>query len=244
MLDWSTKPALTGPDRDENELERFNVGNRFMAGIAGAVGIVVAFGVTELFHGLYESVPSVLGAIAQVIVELTPGGIVTQGIELLGTADIPVLIASVVLGIAGDLALPRRSWPPAARPSPSRGGPPGRGRHRVLARRDVRRRGRQRSSTDVAASSPSAWSSPRRMLRAAGPESRRTAEPAPRPPRPVSPDFPGRQVQGGLRDRRHVGRAAGASWRSVARATVAGLVALGLGRRSPAAAHRAAAQEA
>ena len=98
MLDWSTKPALTGPDRDENELERFNVGNRFMAGIAGAVGIVVAFGVAELFHGLYESVPSVLVAIAQRIAELTPGGIVTTGIELLGTADIPTLIATVVLG--------------------------------------------------------------------------------------------------------------------------------------------------
>ncbi len=74
------------------------MGNKFMAGIAGAVGIVVAFGATELFHGLYESVPSVLVAIAQRIAELTPGGLVTTGIELLGTADIPTLIATVVLG--------------------------------------------------------------------------------------------------------------------------------------------------
>jgi DMSO/TMAO reductase YedYZ molybdopterin-dependent catalytic subunit len=71
---------------------------RLRAAIAGIVGLVVALGITELVHGLYELVPSVLGSIAQVVVEWTPGGIVTQGIELLGKADIPVLIASVVLG--------------------------------------------------------------------------------------------------------------------------------------------------
>ncbi|MEJ7841050.1 MAG: molybdopterin-dependent oxidoreductase [Rubrobacter sp.] len=71
---------------------------RIRAGIAGIVGLVVALGATELVHGLYDLVPSVLGSIAQVVVEWTPGGIVTQGIELLGKADIPVLIASVVVG--------------------------------------------------------------------------------------------------------------------------------------------------
>jgi DMSO/TMAO reductase YedYZ molybdopterin-dependent catalytic subunit len=71
---------------------------RLKAAIAGIVGLVVALGITELVHGLYDLVPSVLGSIAQVVVEWTPGGIVTQGIELLGKADIPVLIASVIVG--------------------------------------------------------------------------------------------------------------------------------------------------
>ena len=68
------------------------------AGIAGVVGAVVAFGIAELVHGLYSSVPSILVSIAQRIVELTPGGLVTTGIELLGKADIPTLIVTVLLG--------------------------------------------------------------------------------------------------------------------------------------------------
>jgi DMSO/TMAO reductase YedYZ molybdopterin-dependent catalytic subunit len=78
------------------------------AAIAGIAGIILAFGITELVHGLYQSVPSVVVSIAQAIAELTPGGLVTQGIELLGTADIPVLIATVLLGtlaIAAGLAI-------------------------------------------------------------------------------------------------------------------------------------------
>ncbi len=78
---------------------------RLRAAIAGIVGLVVALGITELVHGLYDLVPSVLGSIAQVVVEWTPGGLVTEGIELLGKADIPVLIASVVLGTLAVSAL-------------------------------------------------------------------------------------------------------------------------------------------
>ena len=79
--------------------------HRTSAGIAGVVGAVVAFGITELVHGLYTPVPSILVSLAQRIVELTPGTIVTQGIELLGTADIPTLIASVLVGtvVAGSV---------------------------------------------------------------------------------------------------------------------------------------------
>ncbi|MDX6379465.1 MAG: hypothetical protein QOI57_489 [Rubrobacteraceae bacterium] len=81
--------------------------------VAGAVGMVVAFGIVELVHGLYEPVPSVLVAVAQRIVELTPGGFATRAVETLGQADIPTLIAVVVLStlaLAGFLAyLSRRS---------------------------------------------------------------------------------------------------------------------------------------
>jgi DMSO/TMAO reductase YedYZ molybdopterin-dependent catalytic subunit len=72
--------------------------NGMRAGIAGVVGAVVAFGIAELVHGLYSSVPSILVSMAQRIVELTPGGLVTAGIELLGKADIPTLIVTVLLG--------------------------------------------------------------------------------------------------------------------------------------------------
>src|SRR5829696_4821639 len=89
--------------------------NRTRAGIAGVVGAVVAFGITELVHGLYTPVPSILVSVAQQIVELTPGTLVTQGIELLGTADIPTLITSVLIGtviiavLLGNLAVNRPS---------------------------------------------------------------------------------------------------------------------------------------
>jgi DMSO/TMAO reductase YedYZ molybdopterin-dependent catalytic subunit len=67
----------------------------------------VAFGVAELIHGLYPSVPSVFVALAQQVVERTPGELVTRGIELLGQADIPVLVTSMIVGaliVAGALA--------------------------------------------------------------------------------------------------------------------------------------------
>ena len=75
---------------------------------AGAVGAILAFGISELVHGIYDLVPSVFLAIAQRIIELTPGGFATQAIETLGTADIPVLITSTVVGslvVAGLLGI-------------------------------------------------------------------------------------------------------------------------------------------
>jgi DMSO/TMAO reductase YedYZ molybdopterin-dependent catalytic subunit len=89
--------------------------SRTRASIAGVVGAVVAFGITELVHGLYSPVPSILVSLAQRIVELTPGTLVTRGIELLGTADIPTLIVSVLVGtvllavLLGNLAVARPS---------------------------------------------------------------------------------------------------------------------------------------
>jgi DMSO/TMAO reductase YedYZ molybdopterin-dependent catalytic subunit len=89
--------------------------SRVRAGISGVVGAVVAFGITELVHGLYPSVPSIFVSLAQRVVELTPGALVTQGIELLGMADIPTLIATMLIGTAaiafllGNLAVGRPS---------------------------------------------------------------------------------------------------------------------------------------
>jgi DMSO/TMAO reductase YedYZ molybdopterin-dependent catalytic subunit len=72
--------------------------SRIRAGIAGVVGAILAFGIAELVHGLFHLVPSVFVSLAQGVVQLTPGGLVTRGIELLGTADIPVLISTMLIG--------------------------------------------------------------------------------------------------------------------------------------------------
>ncbi len=75
--------------------------------VAGAVGMVVAFGTVELVHGLYPLVPSVLVAVAQRIIELTPGDFATRAVSALGKANIPILVAFTVLGtlaLAGFLA--------------------------------------------------------------------------------------------------------------------------------------------
>jgi DMSO/TMAO reductase YedYZ molybdopterin-dependent catalytic subunit len=96
----------------EEDSVRINL--KIRAFVAGIVGMVVAFGLTELIHGLYQPVPSVLMAIAQQIIRLTPGGFATKAIETLGKADTPILITFVVgatLLIAGFLAyLSLRSW--------------------------------------------------------------------------------------------------------------------------------------
>jgi len=117
---YETRATIRGIDWGERVLEREvseNMGKKrtvtSRAGIAGVVGAVVAFGITELVHGLYSSVPSILVSIAQRIVELTPGSLVTKGIELLGTADIPTLITTVLIGtvviafLLGNLAVRR-----------------------------------------------------------------------------------------------------------------------------------------
>lgn len=93
------------------------MGAKSRAAVAGFAGGVVTFGITELVHGLYDSVPSVLVSVAQVIAKLTPGTLVTKGIETLGTADVPTLITVVVIGtlaIAAFLANLSHSRPLAA----------------------------------------------------------------------------------------------------------------------------------
>jgi len=91
--------------------EREAMSARSRAGIAGVAGAVLAFGLAELAHGLSGSIPSVFVSLAQQVIERTPGELVTRGIELLGTADIPVLVACMIVGalvvaaILGNLAV-------------------------------------------------------------------------------------------------------------------------------------------
>src|ERR687898_297911 len=80
---------------------------RLRAFAAGAVGMVMVFGIVELVHGLYQLVPSVLTAVSQRIIELTPGDLATAGIAAVGKAASPILISVVVvltLLFAGFLA--------------------------------------------------------------------------------------------------------------------------------------------
>jgi len=74
------------------------VNERFRASVAGAAGAVVAFGLAEFVHGLYQLVPSIFVSLAQGIIELTPGGFATRAIETLGQADIPILVTSTIIG--------------------------------------------------------------------------------------------------------------------------------------------------
>ncbi|AHY45832.1 Oxidoreductase molybdopterin binding domain [Rubrobacter radiotolerans] len=74
------------------------MGRGARAAVAGVAGAVLAFGLAEFVHGIYDGVPSVFTALAQGVIELTPGGFATRAIEALGTADIPVLIASMIVG--------------------------------------------------------------------------------------------------------------------------------------------------
>jgi DMSO/TMAO reductase YedYZ molybdopterin-dependent catalytic subunit len=80
---------------------------KFRTFVVGAVGMVVAFGIVELVHGLYQLVPSVLVAISQRIIELTPGDIATAGIAAVGKSATPILMSVVTvftLLFAGFLA--------------------------------------------------------------------------------------------------------------------------------------------
>jgi hypothetical protein len=69
--------------------------------------MVMAFGIAELVHGLYELVPSVFVALSQLVIKLTPGSFATRAIETLGGADVPILIGTMVVSalvVAGYLA--------------------------------------------------------------------------------------------------------------------------------------------
>ena len=74
------------------------MGSKFKASVAGIAGAAVAFGTVELVHGIYQGVPSVFLALAQTIIKLTPGGFATKAIETLGTADVPILVVSLIIG--------------------------------------------------------------------------------------------------------------------------------------------------
>jgi DMSO/TMAO reductase YedYZ molybdopterin-dependent catalytic subunit len=79
---------------------------RWPGALSGLVGAAVALGSAEVFSGLAgDAVPSPVVAVADVVVDKAPGSAVRVGIDLLGTADKPVLIVGVVVVSAALAAL-------------------------------------------------------------------------------------------------------------------------------------------
>lgn len=62
---------------------------------AGAAGVAVALGLTELFAGLSSSIPSAISAIGAVVVDVTPGWLESFAISTFGTADKAVLAVGI-----------------------------------------------------------------------------------------------------------------------------------------------------
>lgn len=58
---------------------------------AGAAGVAVALGATELFAGLSDSIPSAISSIGAVVVDISPGWLESFAIATFGTADKAVL---------------------------------------------------------------------------------------------------------------------------------------------------------
>lgn len=62
---------------------------------AGAAGVAVALGLTELFAGLSSSIPSAISAIGAFVVDITPGWLESFAISTFGTADKAVLAVGI-----------------------------------------------------------------------------------------------------------------------------------------------------
>ena len=67
--------------------------------MAGAAGVAVSLGLTELFAGWSTAVPSAISAIGGFVVDLSPSWLKTFAISTFGTADKAVL-AICIVGVA------------------------------------------------------------------------------------------------------------------------------------------------
>lgn len=68
------------------------------AWLAGAIGAAVALSVGEFADRLSDSLISLVVGVADFLVDITPGDVVAQSINTLGTAQKPLLSAGVVIG--------------------------------------------------------------------------------------------------------------------------------------------------
>ncbi len=89
------------------------------AGLAGAISVGVAFGITELIAGLTDRVPSAIAAVGGVIVDSSPRFVKEFAIAVFGTADkgalaIGTVIVGLIIGWLIGRAAPRRPWLPVA----------------------------------------------------------------------------------------------------------------------------------
>ena len=68
---------------------------RKRSGYAGAAGVAVALGFTELFAGLFASVPSAIASIGSVVVDISPSWLESFAISVFGTQDKAVLAIGI-----------------------------------------------------------------------------------------------------------------------------------------------------
>ena len=71
--------------------------DRWMARLAGLVAAGVALGVGELVAGTATPSQSLVGSVGGEVIDHAPGSVVRTGIDSLGTADKPVLVATIVV---------------------------------------------------------------------------------------------------------------------------------------------------
>lgn len=80
------------------------------AGYAGLAATAVTLGVTELFAGLFVSVPSAMASIGAIVVDVSPSWLESFAINVFGTADKLVLgLGIFVVALLIGMALGRRS---------------------------------------------------------------------------------------------------------------------------------------
>jgi DMSO/TMAO reductase YedYZ molybdopterin-dependent catalytic subunit len=65
------------------------------SGLAGAAGVAVALGFTELFAGMFASVPSAIASIGSVVVDISPAWLESFAISTFGTQDKAVLAIGI-----------------------------------------------------------------------------------------------------------------------------------------------------
>ena len=105
---------MTNPEDVPATAETPPTGRPTASGLAGSVagvaGAAVALGFGELVEGISETIPSLVVAVAEVVVDYTPGDVVAFSISNVGSAQKTLLVTGVVVvslavcGILGRLA--------------------------------------------------------------------------------------------------------------------------------------------
>ena len=90
--------------------EDWAVTNRYSPALTGVLATAAGLSITELLAGILKVRASPVVALGETVIALTPGGIAHKIIEIVGHADKPLAITSVVVVILGLGALIGRFW--------------------------------------------------------------------------------------------------------------------------------------
>ena len=101
---------MSEPDPDDRPSLEGRTATGMAGFVAGVAGAAVALGFGELVEGVSETIPSLVVAVAEVVVDYTPGDVVAFSIANIGSAQKTLLVTGVVVvslavcGILGRLA--------------------------------------------------------------------------------------------------------------------------------------------